>query len=61
MNGKDPDIGMSEASMQVVSDRTLSMPIGLPHGPLPMPVQELERNLGIARLLRLPRVVSMRK
>lgn len=61
MNGKDPDIGMSEASMQVVSDTISSTATGLPHGPLPMPIQELERNLGFARLLRIPRLVTTRK
>jgi len=65
MNGKNPDIGNSEASMQVAMDNAPSMApstgSALPHGPLPMPTQELERNLGIVRLLRIPRLVTMRK
>lgn len=47
--------------MQMTEENTPVTGFGLPHGPLPMPVQQLERSSGLMRWLRIPRLVLIRK
>lgn len=61
MNGKNPDIDISEASEQTMENTSTSSGFGLPHGPLPMPPQQLERQGGLMKLLRIYGLVAVRK